>query len=137
MGERYALPALALLDAARHSFQLELVDPATSGLPLILGDEGAAALGVALQSLPAPLTLHGIHLDSSELSPVGLAALTEGLARGIDTVKLRVVSMNDNPMLGEIGVATLLSVIALHASSLAELHLANCGLDDGAMLRLT
>jgi hypothetical protein len=136
MGERHTLPALALLDAARHSFQLELVDPTTSGLPLILGDEGAAALGVALQSLPAPLTLHGIHLDGSELSPVGMAALAEGLARGVDTVKLLVVSMNDNPALGETGVAALLSAITLHASSLAELHLANCGLDDGAMLRL-
>ena len=135
MAERHTLPTLALLDAARHSFQLELVEP-SAGVPLILADAGAAALGTALQALPAPLTLRGINLDATELSPVGMVALAEGLTQGVDVVELRAVSMNDNPRLGESGLTSLLSVVALHGESLEELHLANCGLDDGAMLRL-
>ena len=130
MDGRSALPALVVLDAARRSFQLELVDPDTSG-PLVLGDDGAAALGASLQALPTPLTLSAIHLNGCELSPAGMAALTDGLARcliatgGAD--ELRIVSLNDNPGLGEAGLAALLGAVALHAGSLEDLHRTHCG----------
>lgn len=94
---------------------------------LCIGDDGAHAVGVALQAMYTPGILE-INLVSNDLSPVGLLPICVGIRRTCQ--HLQVLDLRGNARLGDAGVALLAGVLP---ATLVELDIYTTGCRDAGM----
>ena len=98
-----------------------------------LGDDGVAALSLALQMCTSVISL---DLRDNTLGPEGFRAVAHGLSKN---PHVKILNLSNNPGPGRDGVAAIGRVLDpsfLAQPAVVELRLANCNLSDaeGAML---
>ena len=94
----------------------------------LFGDAGAAVLGAALQAMPR-IPFIQLDLELNELMVAGVASLAPALRRPWGDGGLKKLWVNNNPSLGDAGVAALAKALPPTLETL-ELGQTGCG-DDG------